>query len=89
MFTRDDLIDAILSRLGRPAAPSPARPSRALEGARPNNTRGRAFLSEYDIKKALTPGAQLLTIPKDAIVSPLAQEWLDFQGIAVVRKQSS
>lgn len=48
--------------------------------------RGRAFLTEYDIKKALTPGAQLLTIPKDAIVSPLAQEWLDFQGITVVRK---
>ncbi len=55
-------------------------------GKRPMKTRGRAFLSEFDIKKALTPGAQLLTIPKDAIVSPLAQEWLDFQGITIARE---
>jgi len=96
VFTRDDLIDAILARLERPGAArktfspgavpaaSPAAGA-ARKEARPFIARGRSFLTEFDIKKALTPGTEHLTIPKDAIVSPLAQEWLDLKGIAITR----
>lgn len=80
MYTRDDLIDAILRRLKEPAAPAAPVP-RAPAASR----KGRVFLSEYDVKKALTPGETHLTIPKDAIVSPLAQEWLALKGIRIIR----
>ena len=102
MFTRDDLVDAILEvlkaadrRAGAVQAPAGARgasrggpppapkPGRAWEEGAP---KGRPFLSESEIKKALTPGAQHLTIAKDAIVSPLALDWLALRGIRVVRQ---
>jgi ethanolamine utilization cobalamin adenosyltransferase len=38
------------------------------------------------IKKALTPGAQRITIPEDAILSPLAQDWLALKGIEIERR---
>lgn len=47
---------------------------------------GKLFLSEYDLRKRLTPGTTRLTIPKGAIVSPLAQDWLTLKGIEVVRE---
>jgi hypothetical protein len=46
---------------------------------------GRVFLSEYDIKKRLTPDGLSLTIPVNAILSPLVTDWLTLSGIEVVR----
>lgn len=89
MLTRDDLLDILASALApaktaAPAAPkAPASPrSKALP---PPGPKGRAFLSEFDIKKRLTPGARTLTLPPDAIVSPLASDWLILRGIELVR----
>lgn len=76
MLRREDLIDAIFSHLERTAEKKPAS----------TGPKGRLFLSEYDIKKRLTADGTRLTIPKDAIVSPLAQDWLTLRGIAVVRE---
>ena len=45
----------------------------------------RIFLSEYDIKKSLEDG-KTLRIPKSAIVSPLAQEWLDEKRVQIIRE---
>lgn len=93
MLTRDDLIDMIIAGLAKakpataapvPAAPPPvprARPS----GLPPPGPKGRTFWSEYEIKKALTPGGKRLTLPADAIVSPLASDWLTLRGIEIVR----
>jgi hypothetical protein len=100
MFTRDDLIDAVLRGLKAGGTPSaaPAAGLSAAGAARAENglraeaaspiiarARGRLFLTEYDIKKALTPGALVLTIPSDAIISPLAQDWLALKGVVIVR----
>ena len=46
--------------------------------------RGRPFLTEHDIKKILISGSQVLTIPRGAIVSPLAHDWLALKGIRVL-----
>lgn len=78
MLRREDLLDAIFAHLAKTA---PARKDPV-----PTGPKGRLFLSEYDIKKRLTPGGTRLTIPKDAIVSPLAQDWLTLKGISVVRE---
>ncbi|MFA6030272.1 MAG: hypothetical protein WC969_10495 [Elusimicrobiota bacterium] len=102
MFTRDDLIDAVLRRVRaapgrRPDAALPAgmrvpqAPARVREGepAGPGKGRGlppvpgRRFLTERELKNALTPGSREITIPKGAIVSPLAMEWLVLKGIEV------
>jgi hypothetical protein len=74
VLTRDDVIDILVSGLAKagPGAPAPAK--------------GRPFLSEYDIKKRLTPGGNRLTIPGQAIVSPLALDWLTLRGIEIVRE---
>lgn len=43
----------------------------------------RLFLSEYDIKKLMKPGARQLQVPKASIISPLAQEWLETKGVSI------
>jgi hypothetical protein len=93
-----DITDAFLRALGSARAPAPPpaappRPAAAEPKARPPSSpwpaapsgKGRVFLSEYHVRKALTPGSRDLTIPKDAIVSPLALEWLALQGVRIVR----
>ena len=75
----EDIKDALLRRLApwgataRPPAPASTREI------------VRTFLTERDIRKALTPGAMTLTIGKDAIVSPLALEWLALSGVRIIR----
>lgn len=95
-----DITDAFLRALApaKAPAPSPAAPPRppavgpSARPAAPSSPwpaapsgKGRVFLSEYHVRKALTPGSRDLTIPKDAIVSPLALEWLALQGVRIVR----
>ena len=79
MLTKDDLIDIIIAGL---AKVKPAAAARLWSATGPV---GRVFLSEYDIKKRLTPGGVRLTIPENAVLSPLVTDWLMLRGIEVVR----
>lgn len=65
-----------------------AKPATAAPGWVPTGPPGRPFLSEYEIKKRLTPGDVRLTIPENAIISPLVADWLTLRGIEIVRGQS-
>ena len=89
MFTRDDLVDTIMSALSdKPSAGTryPNKPGLQEEsGSHLKPLSGRHFLTEHVIKKTLTEGARHLTIPEDAIVSPLAQDWLVLKGIRIIR----
>lgn len=78
---------------GSRAAEDPKKPAErrngryvVKSGLPPPGPIGKLFLSEYDLKKRLTPGTARLTIPKGAIVSPLAQDWLTLKGIEVVQE---
>ena len=82
MFTRDDLIDVFLAHL----SPRPAPPGGEPAGLSPSGPKGRVFLSEFEIKKALNAHSQELIIPGDAIISPLAQDWLTLRGIRIIRR---
>lgn len=90
MLTRDDLIDLIVSQL-KPVkaeipAPAPSTPvDRPKAGKGSDGPAGRIFVSEYEIKKMLKPGAKELQLPARAIVSPLAADWLTLQGVRIVR----
>jgi len=87
MFTRSDLIDVLRRHLA--PVPVPAPTSVPRDGHQdPGCLKplcGRRFLTEYEIKQALTPQMKRLTIPKDAIVSPLALDWLALKGVRIVR----
>ncbi|MBI5631420.1 MAG: hypothetical protein HY921_11115 [Elusimicrobia bacterium] len=74
MLNRDDLIDLIMGHLRE-------LPVRAPSAGGP---RGRLFLSEHEIKKRLTPAGTELKIPRGAIISPLAQDWLVLKGVKIV-----
>ena len=47
--------------------------------------KGRRFITEYEVKQMLRGGAVEITVPCNAIISPLAQEVLSEKGIRVVR----
>jgi hypothetical protein len=91
VLTRDDLIDLLVAGLAKagPAAaasvPAPA-PGRAAGAKTLPALSGRPFLSEYEIKKRLTPGSNRLTIPGRSIISPAAVDWLTLRGIEIVRE---
>ena len=90
MFTRHDLIDAIVSHLTAPPGAKTAAPA-ASNSLSPDGPKGRRFLSEFDIKRRLTSdgltgGKPRLTLAPDEIVSPLAVDWLVLKGIEIVRK---
>ena len=80
-MTRDDLIDLIVAGLAK------AEPAAAISASAPSSgPKGRLFLSEYEIKKRLTPEGKRLTIAKNSILSPLALDWLTLRGIEIVRE---
>jgi hypothetical protein len=83
VLTRDDLLDILASALA-PAKAAAAAPPRS-KALPPPGPKGRPFLSEFDIKKRLTPGARTLTLPPDAIISPLVGDWLTLRGIEISR----
>jgi hypothetical protein len=81
VLKRDDLIDLIMAHLkgqGQAGKAPQERPK--------GEPRGRLFLTEHEIKKRLTQDQRHLTIPKDAILSPLALDWLILKGVKIVRE---
>ncbi len=45
----------------------------------------KVFLSDSDMRNLFRPGTRTVKIPANAIVSPLAMDWLDYDGIEIVR----
>jgi len=110
MFTRSDLLDAIVEiaaalgadgGVGRaekevpaPAAVPPgpgARVQPVPAKERPADIRPvlagkprRFFLSDWELRRLRSPGAKFIRVPAGAIISPLARDWLDYEGIEVI-----
>ncbi|OGR86771.1 MAG: hypothetical protein A3A86_01780 [Elusimicrobia bacterium RIFCSPLOWO2_01_FULL_60_11] len=55
------------------------------EGLKKPRRSARLFLSEYEIKRMITPD-KILRVPGNAILSPLALDWLLLKGVQVVRE---
>ncbi len=81
MLTRGDIADALYERLFRGSAEeAPARPAKKAPPAK------KVFLSDWEIRRMMKPGGRRLVVPRNAIVSPLSMDWLDYNGVEIVRE---
>lgn len=77
MFTRDDLIDWLVELLAQNGG-------RASGGEKPQGPPGRVFVSDWELRRMRKPGDKIIRLPKGAIVSPLARDWIDYEGIRII-----
>ncbi|MDT8287500.1 MAG: hypothetical protein RQ748_10345 [Elusimicrobiales bacterium] len=81
MLTRGDIADALYERLFRDRpGEAPARPAKKAPPAK------KVFLSDWELRRMMKPGQKRLAVPANAIVSPLALDWLDYNGVEIVRE---
>lgn len=80
MLTKSDIADVISEYLSRgsKSAPASARASRPLPK--------RVFITDWEMKRLVKPGQKSVKVPANAIVSPLSLDWLDYNGIKVIRR---
>ena len=78
MLTPDDLVDAIWEHLPIPTTELGGSPKQWENAAA-----GRLFLSEYDVRLRFRNSRGELVLPRGAILSPLALEWLELKNIRV------
>ena len=80
MLTKGAVEDLIMQHLDRAsgvgAAPVPAKPVRAQK---------KVFISDWELRRLYKPGAGSVTVPANAIISPLSLDWLNYDGIRVIR----
>jgi hypothetical protein len=80
MLTKGALEDLIYGHISRQRTGAKPVPKKVPELGK------KVFLSDREIKRLYQPGARSVRVPFNAIVSPLAAEWLDYEGVAVVRE---
>lgn len=85
MLTKGDIADALWARLFGASAAASAVPPAAAPARKPAPVK-RVFLSDYEVKKLLPPGGRTLKVPANAIISPLSMDWIEFNGIRIVRE---
>ncbi len=78
----EDLILEHLSRYGGKAASAAPAPKKVPELGK------RVFLSDWEMRRLYRPGDRTVRVPANAIVSPLSLDWLDYNGIEVVREKA-
>lgn len=80
MLTKGAVEDLIMSHLSRT---SPG--GTALVPGRPAAPARKVFMSDWELKRLYKPGARSVTVPANAIVSPLSLDWLDYNGVTILR----
>ncbi|HAN04099.1 MAG TPA: hypothetical protein DCW72_06460 [Elusimicrobia bacterium] len=72
----EDLIYEHLSRADRGGA--------APAGKKPAPVK-KTFISDWELRRLYKPGSSSVAVPVNAILSPLSLDWLDYNGVKVVR----
>ncbi|KAF0127448.1 MAG: hypothetical protein FD189_195 [Elusimicrobia bacterium] len=89
MLTRGDIADALYERLFRDrpegASSCPAGDTIPYGGPKVPPAR-KVFLSDWELRRMVKPGQKRLAVPANAIVSPLSLDWLDYNGVEIVRE---
>jgi hypothetical protein len=79
MLTKGAIEDLIMAHLTRKAGGGAGAPRKVPELGK------KVFLSDRDMRGLCKPGARTVKVPANAIVSPLALDWLDYDGIEIIR----
>ena len=80
MLTKGDIVDIISERLSKGGKPAQA----AARASRPLPK--RVFISDWEMKKRVKPGQKTVRVPANAMISPLSMDWLDYNGIEVIKE---
>jgi len=78
MLTKGALEDLIMEHL-RPA------PGAAPAVKKVRELKKRVFLSDWELRRLYKAGDRTVSVPANAILSPLSLDWLDYDGITVLR----
>jgi len=78
MLTKGDISDIISQHLSGGGAV-------AVLSKASGPLRKWVFISDWELKKQLKPGQKSVQVPANAIISPLSLDWLDYNGIRVLR----
>jgi len=78
MLTKGALEDLIMEHL-RPA------PGAAPAVRKVRELKKRVFLSDWELRRLYKAGDRTVSVPANAILSPLSLDWLDYDGITVLR----
>ena len=86
MLTKGDIADVIAERLGlMPEAGAARRPDAGVPAASRPLPR-KVFISDWELRRIYKAGEKSVKIPANAIVSPLSEDWLDYQGVKMIRE---
>ncbi|HNW45065.1 MAG TPA: hypothetical protein PKI19_11210 [Elusimicrobiales bacterium] len=80
MLTKGAIEDLIAAHLSRDRSGKAASSPRKVP-----ELKKKIFLSDFELRKKLAPGARSLSVPANAIISPLALDWLEYNGIEIIR----
>lgn len=81
MLTKGAVEDLIHEHLSRRAGGGAVPAARKVP-----ELKKRLFLSDLELRRLYRPGDRRIRVPAGAIISPLALDWIDFNGIEVVRE---
>ncbi|MHB0996356.1 MAG: hypothetical protein ACYC2I_08315 [Elusimicrobiales bacterium] len=80
MLTKGAVEDLIFEHLSGNRKGAGAAPAKAVVQAK------RTFLSDWELRRMYRPGAKVIRVPAGAIISPLALDWIEFNGIEILEK---
>ncbi|MCX5786718.1 MAG: hypothetical protein NTX59_13635 [Elusimicrobia bacterium] len=80
MLTKGAVEDIIMLHLSRPYPGGAAPVSKKIA-----ELGKKVFLSDWEMRRLFKPGARAVTVPANAIISPMALDWLEYNGIEIVR----
>lgn len=79
MLTKGAVEDLIMQHLSRePGGGAPAV-------KKVPEVKKKVFLSDWELRRIYKPGSKTVQVPSNAIVSPLSYDWLDYNGVTVLR----
>lgn len=79
MLTKGAIEDLIVQHLSRTSSGGAGVPAKAAAPAR------KVFVSDWELRRLYKAGARSVTVPANAIISPLSLDWLDYNGVKILR----
>ena len=80
MFTKGAIEDILFERLyGKQSISQP----KIAENAASDK---KVFISDWQLRRLYVKGSRIVKVPSNAILSPLSIDWLDYEGIKVIRE---